>query len=346
VRAGEEQRASVRPEGEERARPAGKATPPDVSVVIVTWKVVDLVETCLRTLIEGTERATLEILVIDNDSRDGTLEMIAEKFPAVTAIDTGANLGFSGGNNHGFARATGRHVLLLNPDTEVAPGAVDRLVEALDASPDLGLVGPKVLLPSGKIQLPCARRFPTLWNQALEILGVSQKYPAHPVFGHYRMGFWDHGDERDVEAVSGCCLLVRRELLDRVGRLDESFFMYGEDLDLCWRVRRTGARIRYVPSAEILHLSESSSAQDEHRMFIETFESMYRFFRKNRGALAAFAYRLITGGVSAAWWVLENGRAAVVGGEKARALRSGPIPMYRAIVDWSLRGSLRGRFPS
>ncbi len=318
-------------------------TQPDVSVVIVTWKVLDLVEACLRTLIDGTKEARLEILVVDNDSGDGTLAMIGEKFPQVIAIDSGGNLGFSGGNNLGFESATGRHVLLLNPDTEVADGAVDRLLATLDSAPDLGMVGPKLVLPSGKIQLPCGRNFPTLWNQALEILGASYKRPTHRIFGHYRMGYWDHLDERDVEAVSGCCLLVRKELLDRVGHLDESFFMYGEDLDLCWRVRAAGARIRYVPSAEILHLSESSSAQDEHRMFIETFESMYRFFRKNRGALAALAYRASQGGVSALWLAVESLRAALVGGDKAASLRKGAIPMYRSILDWSLKGSLLRR---
>jgi hypothetical protein len=319
---------------------SGATARADVSVVIVTWKVRDLVDACLRTLVEGTRTASLEILVVDNDSGDGTIEMLRERWPQVVAIPSGGNLGFSGGNNLGFAHATGRHVLLLNPDTEVHDGAVDRLLERLDADPELGLVGPKVLLPSGRIQLPCARRFPDLWNQGLEILGFAHKWPRSRLFGDYRMGWWDHLDERDVDAVSGCCLLIRRELLLSLGGLDESFFMYGEDLDLCWRVRRSGHRIRYVPSAGILHLSESSSVQDGHRMFIETFESMYTFFRKNRGGLQAFLYRTLLGGTSAAWWVIENLRAALVGGEKGASLRRTAIPMYRSMVDWSLRGSL------
>ena len=314
------------------------AVRPDMSIVIVSWRVRDLLDRCLVTLREADPELRAEILVVDNDSRDGTLDMLARRHPQVIAIDAGGNLGFSKGNNLAFARATGRTVLLLNPDTEVESRA-SRLLNALDASPALGIVGPKILLPSGKIQLPCARRFPTLANQTVEILGLSHKYPKSPVAGHYRMSDWDHLDERDVEAVSGCCLLVRQELLEALGGLDESFFMYGEDLDLCWRARRRGARIRYIPSAAILHLSEQSSAQNESPMFVETFESMYKFFRKNRGLAVATAYRALLGGTSAAWIAAETARSLVAEGGKAAHLRANVIPMYRTILDWALRGS-------
>lgn len=312
---------------------------PDVSIVIVSWKVRELLDRCLVTLREAEPDLVAEILVVDNDSKDGTLEMLAARHPHVIAVDAGQNLGFSGGNNLGFARATGRTVLLLNPDTEVRSRAISRLLAVLDSSPDLGIVGPKILLPSGKIQLPCARRFPTLANQAIEILGLSHKFPKSRIAGHYRMSDWDHLDERDVEAVSGCCLLVRRDLLAALGGFDESFFMYGEDLDFCWRARRRGARIRYVPSAEILHWSEQSSAQNESPMFVETFESMYKFFLKNRGLPVAGAYRALLGGTSAAWIAAEGLRAFLVGGEKAKHLRAHVIPMYRTILGWAVRGS-------
>jgi GT2 family glycosyltransferase len=316
---------------------------PDVSVVIVSWKVRDLLDRCLTTLRDAEPELSFETIVVDNDSRDGTLEMLAARHPEVVAVDAGANLGFSGGNNLGFRRARGRTVMMLNPDTEVSPRAVTKLLAALQASADLGIVGPKILLPSGKIQLPCARRFPTLSNQMIEILGLSHKYPSNPIAGHYRMSDWDHEDERDVEAVSGCCLLLRKELLDEMGGLDESYFMYGEDLDLCWRVRRSGRRIRYVPSAEILHYGEQSSSQNESPMFVETFESMHRFFRKNRGPIAAALYRAAIGGTSAAWIAVESARARLAAGERAVHLRARVIPMYRTILDWALRGPVRTR---
>ncbi len=319
------------------------AARPDVSVVIVSWKVRELLDRCLVTLREAEPDLSREIIVVDNDSHDGTLEMLASRHPEVIAIDAGANLGFSGGNNRGFARAKGRNVLLLNPDTEVRAGAVSRLLRALDSSPDLGIVGPKVVLPSGKIQLPCARRFPTLVNQAIEILGLSYKYPHNPIAGQYRMSDWDHEDERDVEAVSGCCLLIRGDLLREIHGLDESFFMYGEDLDLCWRVRRRGFRIRYVPDAEILHYGEQSSTQNENPMFLETFEAMHRFFRKNRGPITAGLYRATLAGVSAGWITAESARARLARGERAVHLRTRVIPMYRTILSWAVRGPRRRR---
>jgi GT2 family glycosyltransferase len=316
---------------------------PDVSVVIVSWKVRDLLDRCLVTLREAEPRLGLETIVVDNDSRDGTLEMLAARHPDVIRVDPGANLGFSGGNNLGFARARGRTVLLLNPDTEVRPGAVTKLLHAIDSSPELGIVGPKIVLPSGRIQLPCARRFPTLWNQAAELLGLSHKYPKSPIAGHYRMSDWDHLDERDVEVVSGCCLLIRADLLHSLQGFDERYFMYGEDLDLCWRVRKRGFRIRYIPGSEILHLSEQSSSQNESPMFVEAFESMFKFFRKNRGPVAATLYRGLAGGLSAAWVVAESTRASLVNGEKAAHLRTRVIPMYRSILGWSIHGSARSR---
>jgi GT2 family glycosyltransferase len=318
---------------------------PDVSVVIVSWKVRDLLDKCLVTLRDADPELNRETIVIDNDSRDGTLEMLAARHPDVIAVDAGANLGFSGGNNRGFALARGRTVLLLNPDTEVRAGAVTRLLRALDASPELGIVGPKIVLPSGKIQLPCARRFPTLGNQLLEILGLPYKYPENPIAGHYRMSDWDHMTERDVEAVSGCCLLIPRDLLNELHGLDEAFFMYGEDLDLCWRVRRRGRRIRYIPAAEILHYGEQSSVQNENPMFLETFESMHRFFRKNRGPVVAAAYRTILGAASVAWIMAEHGRAALAGGAKAAHVRARVIPMYHSILGWALRGPAHTRKP-
>jgi GT2 family glycosyltransferase len=325
------------PEGE--TRPADAAAPlrPDVSVVIVSWKVRELLDKCLETLRTSTERARLEVLVIDNQSGDGTLEMVADKHPSVVGIDSGGNLGFSRGNNLGFARATGRTVLLLNPDTEVRPGAVDRLLETLERDPAIGIAGPKVLLPTGEIQHACARHFPNLWNQALQILGFAHRFPQNRWAGDFRMSSWDHQDARDVDAVSGCCLLIRADLLNELEGLDPSFFMYGEDLDLCWRVRKRGARIRYVPSAEILHISMQSSTQAPRRMLVHMHESMYRFFRKNRGAWAAFVYRMTFAAVSGAWLVAESLRARLVGGEKARALRESAIPRYQTIFDWATR---------
>jgi GT2 family glycosyltransferase len=157
------------------------------------------------------------------------------------------------------------------------------------------------------------------------------------------MSDWDHLDERDVEAVSGCCLLIRADLLKSLGGFDEGFFMYGEDLDLCWRARAKGYRVRYIPSAEIVHYSESSSAQNASPMFIETFESMFKFFRKNRGGLQAAIYRGMTGGLSAAWIAAESAKAALARGERAAHIRDRVIPMYRSIVDWSIHGSMMGR---
>ncbi|MDP6528796.1 MAG: glycosyltransferase family 2 protein [Gemmatimonadota bacterium] len=318
---------------------------PDVSVVIVNWRVRDLLDRCLETLLSRSPGVAMEVIVVDNDSGDGTMEMLAEKYPSVIGIQAGRNLGFSGGNNLGFARCSGRFVLLLNPDTEVSEGAVRILRDSLDSYPGTGAVGPMVRVPSGQIQLSCARRFPTLWNQVLEVTGLPHKFPHHPMTGQFRMGSWDHLDERFVEAVSGCCMMVRREIIEAVGGLDDSFFMYGEDLDLCWRVGREGMGIRYVPSANILHLSESSSSQVASRMFVETLESMNYFFRKNRGVTDALIYRCLMGSAALFWLILEGIRSCVVRGGKRALLRDEILPRYRDMLKWACGGFQRAGTP-
>ncbi len=247
--------------------------------MIVNWNTCADLRNCLRTISDGGPVNT-EVFVIDNASSDGSADMVSREFPRVHLIRNDANLGFAKASNQGIAASHGRYVLLLNPDSEIQPGALSALVQFGDEHPEYGIFGARILNPDGSLQYSC-RRFPTLAAGLFRNTILGKYFPHNTYLMDYLMANWDHTEVREVDWVSGCALTVRREVLDDIGMLDERFYMYVEDVDLAYRAKQKGYRVAYFPGATIVHARAKSSDRNPNRMIIEFHRSMYRFYRKH-----------------------------------------------------------------
>lgn len=272
----------------------------DLTVVVVSWNTRDLLDRSLETLKEDLERSSnleTEVYVVDNDSKDGSAAMVAEKHGWATLIANDDNLGFAKANNQVLRQAKGRYVLLLNPDTEVEPGALKTLIEFLEAHPKAGIVAPQLLNSDGSIQRSC-RQFPTFTGMLFELVGLSKLFPKGSKMGTtfraYKMLDWEHDDEREVDQPEGACLLLRREVLEEVGLLDEGYFMLFEEVDWCYRIKKAGWQIWFTPKTRVMHHYGQSIKQVKARMILSSHRGLYRFWRKhyrgNRWYLDGFAY--------------------------------------------------------
>jgi len=247
-----------------------------VSAVIVNYNARHHLTECIRTL---RADGHTEIVVADNQSSDGSLEALAAAGSEVAAFPTGSNLGFGTAANRGVARTSGELVMILNPDTLVEPGTTKALVAALEHDPGLAAVGPRVDTPHGDLY-PSARRFPELTVAAGHaFLGLVS--PANRFTREYRMLDWDHTNPGDVDWVSGTCMLVRRGAFEEVGGFDERYFMYVEDVDLCWRLRDAGWRVGYEPAGRVVHTIGVSSELAPYRMILAHHRSLLRFARRS-----------------------------------------------------------------
>jgi len=270
----------------------------DLSVVIPSYNTRELIEQALRTVQEASEGLRVEIFVVDNASRDGSPEMVAERFPDVELIVNEANLGFAAANNLAFRRVRGRYVLLLNSDTIVRPDTLRRLLEFLDQHPEAGAAGCKILNPDGTLQLESRRGFPTPMAALYKLAGLSRLFPRNRRFGHYNLTYLDPEQVGEVDALSGSCMMVRREVLEQVGLLDEAYFMYGEDLDWCYRMRQAGWSIYYTPDTEIIHFKGESGRPEQLRVEFRKKEAMVIFVRKHmKGRYPFFSLGLLQVGI-------------------------------------------------
>lgn len=272
-----------------------------ISAVIVSYNSAAYLPDCLRSLrSEGVD----DVVVVDNASTDGSVGVVRATDPGATVVEAGANLGFGTAANRGVAAAGGEYVLILNPDTVVEPGTVKALSEALDRDPGLAAVGPRMENLDGSLY-PSVRRFPDL-TVAVGHAFLGLVWPGNPATRRYRMLDWDHDrPASDVDWVGGACMLVRRRAFDVVAGFDEEYFMYVEDVDLCWRLGQAGWRIGYEPGARVVHALGGSSRAAPYRMIAEHHRSLYRFVSKSsagarRGLLPAVAAGLAVRTV-AAW---------------------------------------------
>jgi GT2 family glycosyltransferase len=264
----------------------------DVSIVIVNWNAMEYLRNCLRSIIEQTRVCKYEIIVADNNSSDGSQEMLREEFPAVRAIFNQTNHGFAGGNNQGMSVACGRYVLLLNPDTLVLDGAIDTCMAYADSLRDsrVGVLGCQVWEDAETIQKTCFQ-FPSPLNILLTTLGLTRRYPTSTFLSRSEMGWWDRRDEREVDVVSGMFMLVRRDAIDEVGLMDDSYFMYAEEADWCYRFWKRGWKCLFTPRARIMHLegggkSTQRTALVSANMYVQLQKSILQFHHKNRGLIS------------------------------------------------------------
>jgi len=342
----------------------------DLSIVIVSWNVCDLLQRCLRSIYTreagsageaagGAEGSTaarsrtpaglaLQVIVVDNASSDGSAKMVQEQFPNVRLVVNRSNRGFPAANNQGIAVADGRYVLLLNPDTEIKAHALTRLVDFGDQHPDVGIIGPQLLNPDGSVQ-SSRRRYPTLATAFLEStwlqpaitdlqshrVAAGLTAPLHHVLQRYYVS--DQPDDviQDVDWITGAAMFARGEVIDEVGLMDEGFFMYSEELDWCRRFREAGWRVVYLPTAQVVHHVGKSSEQVVAARHIHFQTSKVRYFRKYHGALAAEILR---------WYLLASYACQiVVEGAKwllghKRSLRAHRVSAYRQVLASRLFG--------
>jgi GT2 family glycosyltransferase len=257
---------------------------PAVSIVIVAWNVRDLLRGCIRSIHEQT-RCSHEIIVVDNDSGDGSADMVAAEFPRVRLIANRDNRGFAGANNQGLEIATGRTVLLLNPDTLVLDGAIDAMVDWLAVHPDVGCVGCQVLLSEREVQATCFPD-PGPLNLLLVETGLHRVLGGFRLFDRLTYTGWDRRDERDVDVVSGMFMLLPRTVVEEVGPMDPGFFVYAEEADWCRRIRAAGYRCVFAPAARIHHLDGggNSTALMRSKMYVQLQKSKLLYIEKHYGA--------------------------------------------------------------
>jgi GT2 family glycosyltransferase len=259
----------------------------DLSIVILNYNTRDHLRACLHALqVEGSTSLAggaleSEVIVVDNASSDGSAEMVAAEFPWVQLIRSPRNGGFAFGNNQALTSCRGRAVLLLNPDTLMPSAGIAGMLEVLKAHPEAGIIGPKLLKPDGSMHLACRRSFPTPSVAFYRISGLARLFPKSPRFGRYNLTYVDPDRAIEVDSVCGACMLVRRTVIDRVGLLDERFFMYGEDLDWCLRTRLMGWTVRYDPGIVVQHQHGASSRKRALRTTYHFFRAMDLFYRKH-----------------------------------------------------------------
>src|SRR5208283_5748939 len=257
-----------------------------LSIVIICWNDWKVIENCLRSIMECTHQIQYEVIVSDNGSTDGSVEKIRAQFPAVRVVENRANLGFAKGNNAGIHEAGGEYVLILNPDTIVHDGSLDRWIEFADLHPEVGAFGCRVNNPDGTYQRS-ARPFPTISRYLVSAFGLRfLGHLNHPVLSDEYEG-WQGDTEREVDWQSGCCVMLRGDLLRKLGGFDERFFYQFEEVDLCRRVWGAGFRIRFTPKVSITHLGGQSVGRFPVRFAIEVCRNGYRYFYKHYGARGA-----------------------------------------------------------
>jgi GT2 family glycosyltransferase len=256
---------------------------PPLSVIIVSYRCKDLVLDCLASLDADPDTADTEILLLDNASRDGTVDAVRAAHPRVSVTELTDNVGFARANNLGLRAARGQDVLLLNPDTVVPVGTLDACLRALRDAPSVGMLGCKLVQPDGRLDHACKRGFPTPASALWHFMGLSRALPSSPRFAAYTAGHIDPDRVSPVDAINGAFMLIRREALDDVGPLDERFWMYGEDLDWCRRFWDHGWQVLYWPGATVVHVKGGSATKSRGWRANKAFhEAMWLFYAKHR----------------------------------------------------------------
>jgi N-acetylglucosaminyl-diphospho-decaprenol L-rhamnosyltransferase len=320
------------------ARPRCRPMNHDLSIVIVNWNVRELLRRCLDSVAGSSKggnenRLSLQLIVVDNASSDGSVEMLRSEFPHVELIVNDRNLGFTRGNNQGISVSDGRNVLLLNPDTEVLDNALGEMVAYMDEYPGVGALGPQLIYADGRVQ-SSRRRFPGLDTAFLESTFLQQSFPHNSILRRYYVLDWAEDETQEVDWLVGACLLMRRKALDEVGPLDERFFMYSEEMDWCYRAKKQGWKVVYLPAARVIHHEGKSSEQVLPMRHIQFQRSKVLFFKKHRGGWLVEAlrfYLLFT----YLWQTLVESLKWLVGHKR-------PLRQQRAAAYWQvLRSGLK-----
>lgn len=255
---------------------------PELSICIVNLEAREYLRACLESIYQAPPRVSFEIIVVDNASRDGSVEMLQAEYPQVAVIQNASNLGYTAPMNQALRASRGCYCIQLNPDTVVQPGAFDVLYDYMQSHPEAGICTPKVLNRDYTLQKQCRRSAAGPWDTLTYFSGLSKVFPRSKLFAGYLMTYMDENQVHEAEAVSGSCMFIRRAVLDQVGLLDELFFAYQEDADFCFRARRAGWKVIYHPGAQVIHYGgEGGSTVEVYRAVYEWHRSYYNYYRKN-----------------------------------------------------------------
>ena len=280
----------------------------DLSICIVNWNTHEFLDHALQSIQKTVTDLSCEILVVDNASEDGSQKMVAQKYPDVTLIANTENRGFAAANNQALEKASGEWVFFLNPDTELLPHCVTRLLHYLKTHPDVGMVAPKLLNTDGTVQRS-VRRFPN-FKTALYRYTFLKKIGLFALDeAQNKMDDFDFNTQRSVEQPAGAALLISKKLLDQVGWMDPSFFLFYEEVDLCYRVKKRGYDIVYLPYAELIHHSGKARQKNRKNIFLPTLRSLFYYFSKHHGAKKTHAFKWLFKPLfilSTVWDVIEE----------------------------------------
>ncbi len=308
---------------------AAETDSPMVAIVVISYNTLEMTQACLQSVFEHAGGASIEVWVVDNASSDGSPSMVAEQFPHVRLIRNSENKGFAAANNQALRETGARYALLLNSDTLVLGDVIARSLRFLEDNPEIGAMGCRVLNEDRTMQRTCSQE-PSLLNLLLLTSGLWRlDWPRW--FGRYQMRHWQRDDERDVPVVSGCYLMVRRQAMEQVGLLDESFFFFGEETDWCRRFRAAGWRVVFAPVGEIVHYGSASAWKLGSRRDLLLTSGLVRFHRKHNGlaaAMAAMTILLVFNGMRAVFW---SAMALVRPQDTVRARRDHFLGVVRGI---------------
>lgn len=259
-----------------------------LSIIIVNWNTGQLILDCLRSVFRDLTTSEVEVFVVDNASTDGSPQKVAGQFPQVMLVQNSENAGFARANNQALQRCQGEYIVFLNPDTEALPGALPALSSFLDLHPRVGACGPRLLNSDRSLQPSCSPS-PTLRREIFRLFHL----PFVRMDGYYEMSHWDISQPHLVDVLLGACLLVRKDVLDQIGPMDERFFIYSEEVDLCRRIQRAGWELMWVPTAQVIHHGGQSTQQVAGEMFLRLYEGKLAYFRKHYGRIAGWVYKAI-----------------------------------------------------
>ena len=264
----------------------------DLSIIIVNWNSKEYLRKCIASILAMTHGIEYEIVVIDNASFDGCDEILRQYYPQVQFIQSDQNLGFARANNLAFEASSGRNILFINPDTEIKSSAIEILHKELTSLPYAGIVGAKLVSDDGSVLVNCIQVFPTILNQMLNIDLLRNCKPLSRLWG-MRSLLYGSKIPKEVDVVSGACLMIKRSLFEKVGMFSDDYFMYSEDVDLCYKIKKSGSKVYYVPNAVVVHYGGASSSQSNVSNFsnVMLLESRWRYFRKTRSLSYCLLYR-------------------------------------------------------
>jgi GT2 family glycosyltransferase len=269
----------------------------DVSICIVNWNTRELLLRCIRSIKDKTSGVKYEIVIVDNNSGDDSVQTVKSQYPDCLVVESKKNLGFAKGNNVAVKEASGKYILYLNPDTELITNAIYGMFFFLEKHDDFGAVGCKLIGMDGNIQFTCARTFPSPFNQFSFLVMLDRLFPRSKFFSTIEMHYWDHRESRQIDCLSGACIMARKEIIDTLNGFDENLFMYAEDVDLCYRIQKGPWKIYYLAEESIYHHEGASSKKKLNRHFNAVMQraSNHYFLAKHFGRIKAIEYRLAVG---------------------------------------------------